>query len=95
MAFSDMVAAAAEAERQRRQKARDALAKAAVKTESPWSELAETATQDKSQPATIVAKATTLVSTSRAKVELSQAINSIKEAQRKGQSTQITEETTV
>jgi hypothetical protein len=69
MAFSDMVAAAAEAERQRRQRAREALNQAAENTESPRTKLAEVTTQDDPRPATILPEAVPLVPVSRAETE--------------------------
>jgi hypothetical protein len=90
MTFSDMVAAAAEAERRRRQKARDALVEAADRTESPWTELAERITQDSSRSATMIHEAWALAPMTRAKAELSQVINNATEAQQQDQSTQTT-----
>ena len=86
MAFSDMVAAAAEAERRQRRKARDALVEAAESTESPCPNSAEMARPDDSRSATISTDTKTRAPMSQAKAE-SQAINNNTEVQRQGQST--------
>jgi hypothetical protein len=76
MSFKDMVKAAAEAERQRRQRMRD--------EQAPQTELAEATTLDNSPPDSELPKAATLATEAPQKGRLSEVLNFNSDTQREG-----------